>query len=405
MSFEITRRHGLKGLVAAGGTLAAPAILRAEEKEIVIGAPNALTGGLGELGTRTVWGLQLAVDKINREGGIKSLGGAKLKLVVADTTSENPPQAASITRRMIDQDGAIVIAGATASAMTLAAQVETEKSEVPLITSSYADPIVTRGFKYSFKLTPQGSVIWNWSLASAVELWKSMKGSAPKSVGIFMSNDGVGLAVQKALPEYAKSLGLEVPFSTPYQMGLSDPSAIVAPVLRYKPDMLFLGAFTNDLLLIIKALRGVGATMPIFSGGPAAGDSVGAGLGAAGDKLFAPIVWNWDLTTPGNKEFVEEYHKAMPDKPFPPAAEMLGQGYTAGMIIRQALEKAASRDPKKIRDVIATTEFTDLVLPATKVKFDETGLNSLNKALLSEWVGGKLHTVWPKENQAFQAVL
>ena len=31
-------------------------------------------------------------------------GGAKLKLIVADTTSENPTQAASVTRRMIDQD-------------------------------------------------------------------------------------------------------------------------------------------------------------------------------------------------------------------------------------------------------------------------------------------------------------
>ena len=53
---------------------------------------------------------------------------------------------------MIDQDGAIIILGAGASAMTLALQVETEKSEIPLITGSYADGIVTRGYKYTFKL-------------------------------------------------------------------------------------------------------------------------------------------------------------------------------------------------------------------------------------------------------------
>ena len=39
--------------------------------------------------------------------------------MIADTTSENPTQAASMTRRMIDQEGAVIIAGATASAMTL----------------------------------------------------------------------------------------------------------------------------------------------------------------------------------------------------------------------------------------------------------------------------------------------
>src|SRR5215470_19587670 len=251
MKSQLTRRQGLKGLLLGTAAVAMPAIVRAQEREIVVGAPNSMTGGLGELGTRTVWGLQLAFDQINSQGGIKSLGGAKLKLISADTTSENPPQAASITRRMIDQDGAVIIAGATASAMTLAAQVEAEKSQVPMITSSYADGIVTRGYKYTFKLTPQGGAIWNWSMSTAYEMWKASKGSPPKTAAIFMSNDAVGLIVQKQLPEHAKTLNLEVPFSTGFQMGLSDPSVAVAPVLRYKPDMLFLGGFTNDLILTV----------------------------------------------------------------------------------------------------------------------------------------------------------
>jgi branched-chain amino acid transport system substrate-binding protein len=306
---------------------------------------------------------------------------------------------------MIDQEGAIIIAGATASAMTLAAQVEAEKSQIPLITDSYADGIVTRGYKYTFKLTPQGSVIWNWSMTSATEMWKASKGSPPKTAGIFMSNDAVGLVVQKQLPEHAKTLGLEVPFSTGFQMGLSDPSVAVAPVLRYKPDMLFLGGFTNDLILIVKALRGVGANLPIFGAGPAGADSIGKGLGTAADKFFAPMTWNWDLPVPGNKEFVAAYKEARPNDPYPPAAEMLGQGYVTGLIIRQALEKAASRDPQKIRDVLAGTEFTGLPFPATKVKFGDNGLNVENRSILSEWIKGELRTVWPKEVQAVAPVL
>ena len=86
---RITRRAGLKGLTASAAAVAMPGMARSEEPEIVIGAPNSLTGGLGEGGQRTVWALQIAIDQINREGGIKSLRGAKLRLVVADTTSEN----------------------------------------------------------------------------------------------------------------------------------------------------------------------------------------------------------------------------------------------------------------------------------------------------------------------------
>lgn len=397
---KITRRQGLQGIAAGAATIAMPAIVSGQEKEIVIGAPTSLTGGLGEVGTRGSWGSQIGVDQINREGGIKSLGGAKLKLVIADTTSENPTQAASVARRMIDQEGATVMLGAGASAMTLALQVETEKSEIPLITGSYADGIVKRGYKYTFKLSPQGSAIWNWMMTSAVDMWKATKGAPPKSTLIFMSNDAVGLVVQKQLPEHAKTLNLEVPFSQSFQMGLSDPSVAVAPVLRYKPDLIFLGGFTNDIILIIKALRGVGVTAPIFGAGPAGTDSVGKGLGAAGDRFFAPMMWNWDLNVPGNKEFVAAYKAAYPNEPYPPANEQLGQGYVAAMVLRQALEKAASRDPKKIRDTLASSEFTNLPFPNPTVKFDETGLNVNNDGVLAEWLGGVIHTVWPAKLQA-----
>ena len=193
----ITRRTGLKGLIAGATSVAMPALVRADEPEIIVGAPNSLTGGLGEIGQRMTWGLQIAIDQVNREGGIKSLGGAKLKAIIADTTSENPTQAASVTRRIIDQDKAIVLAGATASATTLAATVESEKSEIPIVTNSYADGIVTRGYKYTFKITPQGGPVWNWSMSSGYEMWKASKGSPPKSALIFMSNDAVGLVVQK----------------------------------------------------------------------------------------------------------------------------------------------------------------------------------------------------------------
>ncbi len=402
---RISRRAGLKALATGAAAVALPGIVRAEEEEIVIGAPNSLTGGLGENGQRATAGMQIAIDRVNREGGVKSLGGAKLKLVIADTSSENPTQAASVTRRMIDQEKAVALLGATTSAMTLAAQVEAEKSEIPIVTGSYADGIVTRGYKYTFKITPQGGAVWNWSMSSGYDMWKAAKGSPPKSALIFMSNDAVGLVVQKQLPEHAKTLNLEVPFSQSFQMGLSDPSVAVAPVLRYKPEMIFLGGFVNDIILIIKALRGVGVTAPIFGAGPAGSDSVGQGLGAAADRFFAPMAWNWDLNMPGNKEFVEAYRKAYPSAPYPPANEQLGQGYVCGMIIRQALEKAASRDSRKIRDVLATAEFTNLPYPNPTVKFGPDGLNVNNKEVLAEWIKSELRTVWPKDVQTVAPLL
>lgn len=400
---SLTRRQTLKGMAAGAAVIAAPKIGLSAEPDIIIGAPNSLTGGLAEGGVRFVAALRIAVDKINAGGGIKSLGGAKLKLMVADTTSENPAQSASVTRRMIDQDKAVIIAGATASAMSMAAQIECEKSQIPFVTNSYADPIVTRGMKYTFKYMPQGSAVWNMAMDGVVDMYKAMTGKPPRNCAIFMSNDGVGLSVQKHLPEEAKRIGLPVLFSTGYQMGLSDPSVAIGPIMAQKPDVLFLGAFTNDLILIIQAMRGLGLKTPIMNGGTFYGEAVINALGNKTDYLYGVETWNSDLDLPGNKELVDTYMKANPKAH--PGNEQLGVGFTLGLIIAQALEKAASRDGVKIRDVLANTEFTNLPVPAGKVKYGPNGLNIHNMGILVEWQSSVLRTVWPQNLQQAKPML
>ena len=290
---RITRRQGLQGLAASAATIAMPAIVSGQEKEIVIGAPNALTGGLGEVGSRGTWGMQIAVDQINKEGGIKSLGGAKLKLVIADTTSENPTQAASITRRMIDQEGAIVLLGAGASAMTLAAQVEVGKIPDPadhrLICRRHCEPRL----QIHLQDHPTGRLGVELVDVERLRDVEDRQGGSAAIRADFHEQrrcgprGAEGAAGTRQDAQSRRTVLAVVP------NGSSDPSVAVAPVLRYKPDLIFLGGFTNDLILIIKALRGVGVTAPIFGAGPAGTDSVGKGLGAAGDKFFAPMAWNW----------------------------------------------------------------------------------------------------------------
>jgi branched-chain amino acid transport system substrate-binding protein len=404
---KMTRRAGLAGLMASTATMGFPRIGRAEEPEIVIGAPNSLTGGLAEGGKTFIDGLSIAIDKINREGGIKSLGGAKLRAVIADTTSENAAQAASVTRRIIDLDKAVIIAGVTASAMTLAAQIECEKSQIPLVTNSYADPIVLRGMKYTFKILPQGGAIWNYGMDTVYEMFKATKGAPPKSCIIVMSNDAVGLVVQKKLPEEAKKIGLEVVQSFGYQMGLTDPSVAVAPVLQLKPDVIFLGAFLNDLILIVNALRSLGITAPIVNGGVFNTESVGNALGKNLEHLMGVCTGNWDLPVPGVSELVDAYRKAHPDKSHYPPNEQLEIGYSTGIIIRDTLEKAASREGPKLREVLANTEFTGLPVPIEggKVKYGPDGLNIYNNSILAEWQDGKLRTIWPKRVQTVPPII
>jgi branched-chain amino acid transport system substrate-binding protein len=401
---RISRRDGLAALMAA--TLAAaPCRSRGDEPDIVVGAPNSLTGGFGENGQRGVWGFLIAVDEINRAGGVKALGGAKLRAVVADTTTDNPAQGASVTRRMLDQDHAVALFGATASAITLAAQVEAEKSRVPIITSSYADPLVTRGLKYTFKITAQGSAVWNFGMDAVVNMLKAQTGAPPKSCAIFMGPDAVSVAVSKSLPIEAQRIGLPVAVHVDFQGNLTDPSVIVSPVLQKRPDVIFLSAFLNDAVLVLRTLRGLGIKTPVVSAGGVASDAAGRAMGSGADRVFMPWSWNWDLPIPGESELVAAYKQAHPDAPYPPNNEQLGMGYAAGMIMRQAMETAASRDSQKIRDVIASAEFANLPMPGKRIAFDATGLNRHATLIVTEWNDGNAHTVWPPEMQAMKPVI
>ena len=405
MTIEITRRDGLAALLAAAAMVGAPRLGWGAEPEIVLGAPNSLTGGFGENGQRGVWGFLIAADEINRQGGIKSLGGAKVRVVVADTTTENPTQSTSVTRRILDEDHAVALYGATTSAMTMAAQIEAEKSRVPIVTSSYADPLTRRGMKYTFKITAMGSRIWNFAMDSVVDMLKATRGAAPKSCGIFMGPDAVSVAVSKALPKEAARIGLPVVTHVDFQGNLTDPSVVVSPILQKKPEVIFLSAFLDDAVLILRTLRGLNIKTPVVAAGGISTDSAGKTLGAAAEGVIMPWSWNWDLPVPGETEFVALYKKAHPGAPYPPNNEQLGLGYAAGLIIRQALEKAASRDGTKIRDVLASTEFTRLPIPATKVAFDATGLNKDAALILTEWHHGAAHTVWPPKLQAMKPVI
>jgi branched-chain amino acid transport system substrate-binding protein len=386
---------------AAGGAASA----KADVPDIVIGNANSLTGGFGDNGQMTTWGVLTAADLINRNGGIKSLGGAKLKVVTVDTSSDNPAQATSVTERLLQQDHAVVLAGPSTSAMVLASEVSVEKARVPMVASGYSDAIVERGMKYTFKITPKGSKVWNFGLDATVDMMKAA-GKPVKSIGVFCASDAVSAGVFKTLPVEAKRIGIPVSGSALFQMGLTDPSVVITPVRQHKPDLILLSAALPDSILVLQALRGLGIKTPVLAAGAANSDAAGKALGSAAVGVIMPATYNWDIKEPHNEELIAMFHKAHPTAHYPPNGDYLGLGFIDLLILAQALEKAGSRDGTKIRDAMSSTTFTDLPIVGGKVKFDETGYNSIVQPLIGEWISeNEIRTVWPKSSQTMQPKL
>ena len=93
-------------------------------------------------------GAEMGIEHINAKGGIKSLGGAKLKLVVIDC-GDTTEKAKNAAQRMVAQETDLVAAtGAYLSSFTLAVTEVTERAQLPVLTLSYSDLITDRGFKF-----------------------------------------------------------------------------------------------------------------------------------------------------------------------------------------------------------------------------------------------------------------
>ena len=155
---EMDRRTFLKvtgavGLGLTASSFGVPTLLKAEPKTIKIGSVQPATGPLAVIGQGQRRGNQLAVDYINSMGGIKSMGGAKLELLLGD--SETKAEVGRSEADRLIKDGAVVLIGAFQSGTGMAIATLAEQRQIPFVMDVAAlDAITQKGYKYSFRIFP-----------------------------------------------------------------------------------------------------------------------------------------------------------------------------------------------------------------------------------------------------------
>ena len=137
-------------LVVFGLLFLVPGILKAAE-DVKIAEVLPLSGGAAPQGTQLKGGAEIAVSEINAEGGIKSMGGAKINLLFGDSKS-TPDGGAAETERLITREKVSLILGAFQSGVTFPATEVAERYKTPwIVNMAVKDEITERGFKYVFR--------------------------------------------------------------------------------------------------------------------------------------------------------------------------------------------------------------------------------------------------------------
>ena len=399
---KMQRRTLVKAVMAAlagAGIAAAAGPAWSQPKEVRVAMIAPMSGPWARQGELMKKGADMAIEDINRAGGIKALGGAHMSLLVIDA-GDTAEKAKNAAQRLVAQETDVVGAtGSWLSSFTLAVTEVTERAELPLLTLSYSDVITARGFKYVFQTSPTGGAQANGALPALLELAKSATGKPLKTVGIVMDNTAAPVSFVKPMREGGfDKLQLKLVVDETFTPPLADATSLVQKVRNARPDvLLLLPTSVPDDKLVLEKLSEMGlgrARVPVVSNGA----HIGAPemLKLVGKELMEgvmTVVANWGAK--GQEKLIAEFKKRTGE---PWMTQDSISTYGDMWIFKDALEKAKAADRKKVAEAIRAMDTTGgpaHYFPGGRLKFEENGRRAGAALLIVQWQNGEPKVVYP----------
>jgi len=395
-------RRGTLGLgLAAGAAALAPRTLRAQAKDVEIAMLVPLSGPWARQGILEKFGAEMAVDDVNKAGGIKALGGAKLKLLQFDT-QDTAEKAKDAAQRMLAQNPDLVGGfGCWLSTFTLAATEVTERAHLPWLTLSYSDAITGRGYKYVFQSSPTAVQQAEDMVPVIMALAEKATGKRPTKVASIGDNTAASVSFRKPIDSHVlKDQKLTEVIHEIYTPPLSDATTLVQPVRAARPDFVLLTS-TNvpDDKLLLDDFNQFGmppSKLPLIGNG---GHWAVPELlkNTSKDELEGTLVGlaNW----PGKAvEDVSQRFIKRTGEPWFGHDSIFA--YAHVMILAAALEKAGAADREKVNQAIHAIDTTTgpaLFFPGHHLQYDAQGRRVGAKMVMVQWQDGKPITVFPPD--------
>jgi branched-chain amino acid transport system substrate-binding protein len=404
MAKRITRRAAIGTGLAGTSALALPRFGRAQAPaEIKVALIAPLSGPWARSGELMKSGGELAIKHINDQGGIKGLGGAKMKLVVIDA-GDKAETAKNAAQRLVSSEPDIVAGtGAWLSSFTLAITEVTERADLPWLTLSYSDQITSRGFKQAFQTSVVASEMADRTIKAANEVAEKATGKKPSTISIIGDNTASPVAFTKALREGGlEKAGLKLVSDDTYTPPLADSSPLVQKVRSSRPEMLlFVGTTLSDYKLVLEKLNEFGlgkGRLPVISNGAPPGTPEIKKL-IAQDVLEGLIfsIANWPLK--GHEELAAEYKKVSGE---PWLSQDPLCTYGDMWIMKEAIEAAGKADRKAVAEAMRTMETkggSGRFFPGGGgvMKFDSRGRRVGAEIVFVQWQAGEPITVAPAD--------
>ncbi|MGB6103975.1 MAG: ABC transporter substrate-binding protein [Pusillimonas sp.] len=376
------KRLLLTALIAAAFSMPASAA----SDVIKIGAVLPMTGNAAVFGEKFQQAYTMAVEEINAAGGVN---GKKLQLVIEDS-QEKPQIGKTATEKLVSDKEILVLTGGRSSGVTLVEAQVAEENQVPYLIDHGSSDLATRSnYEYVFRMNPTAGMYTNSLKAYFDE-------HPPKKVVHVNVDNAYGEAIYEyGLKDYMKNAGVEYSVIK-YKAGELDLKPIMVRAKDADPQVVIMTAGDdNDATQLIKAAKEAGLSPELFVG-TGAGHSIQGfanQAGALAETVLTAGPWHGDRSQDAFHKFYDNFSKTYNHAP----GEHEIEGYTAIYVLADALGRAEKLDRDAVRDALAATDMNTIFGPVKFESFD--GYTNQNRAMtdISQWMGGKMITVYPKD--------
>ena len=316
-----------------------------ETETIKIGGLAPLTGSLAIYGVTTTNGANLAIDEINKNGGIL---GKKVEYITLDTKGDST-EAVMAYNKLIDR-GVSAIIGEITSKPSLAVAEIAAQDNMPMITPTGTQVDITEAgpsiFRVCFTNPYQGKVL--------AVLAKERLNADTAAIMINNSSD-YSDGIAKAFIEQADILGIKITAKEGYADGDKDFRAQLTKIAAEQPDVLLVPEYYEQASLIATQAREVGVKA-VFIGSDG-WDGITKTLDSSSyntiENSYFTNHFSMQDTAPKIQNFLKSYKDTYNEDP----SAFSALGYDAVYMVKKAVENAGSTNKEAVVDALKNIEY------------------------------------------------
>jgi branched-chain amino acid transport system substrate-binding protein len=346
----------IAGLIVALGLLAGCN----SQKSIVIGGLFPLSGNAATYGQSSKQGIELAIEEVNKAGGIMIDGKPQQVQTAWEDDEGLPEKAANACQKLISQNNICALLGAVISKNSLAVAPICQESNIPMITPTSTNEKVTEAgdcvFRACFIDPFQGTIMANYAY--------NVLGMRRAAVIYDNANDynkGLAGVFSKRFAELGGTIVASEAFTD--EATTVDFKAQLTNIKAAKPDFLYSPNYYAADAIIMKQSHELG--LNVATGGSDGWDSPKL-LEIGGSDVNGCVFTNHfskDDSSAVVQRFVKNYRarfNADPDA-------LASLSYDAAVILLNAIKTAGSTNPDAIKQALRNTSVTGV---SGTIKFD-----------------------------------